>query len=111
MTTYKVNSLGDGQKYWTQSGQEAGKAKLGAIVELTGQTRIVRDKVMQEIAATSPNYGGNYIELRFLDPYTTPEPPPDPEPPPAPGEIPYTVTVSLDGYQPETITGTLKPNA
>lgn len=50
-------------------------------------------------ASNYPDGGGP--KVRMIDVTSTP-------PPPAPG-VPYTVTVSLDGYKTVTVTGTLEP--
>jgi hypothetical protein len=86
-TQYKTNTKA---QLWTQAGNQAGTTTLGAIIELSGNTRRIKDGTLFVYEIASSNYAGKFIEMKYLDAQM--------EPPPAPTiHLTHTVEIYSDG--------------
>jgi hypothetical protein len=75
MTTYKTNATA---RYWTATGNDAGTIPVNTTIELTGNSRTIKDGTLMVYEIATAPYTGKYIEMRYLTAVTVPPPDPDP---------------------------------
>lgn len=71
-------------QYWTKTGNDAGKIPANTIIETSGKTMVIRERLCWEIASAVYNnnpvtsYVGKFIEPKYLTEYIQEPPPIDP---------------------------------